>query len=469
MKRSKGDKRPSSRAIFYSVLAKRLLIYTLAVFFLFLVAYILDRFIHFDVVETVLEDGTVHSSGYTMFIPLDILAIGFVFLWLIGIAVIFWKSWMAYEQAKLGQEATIYSREQLQRVILRRYQRHFWGALSLYTLILALIAAMLFLIQKSRIWYATDPLYPLLKMVKQISPFAAVALWAYGIALILYRQWRQSASDVVGLIGSIEQMQGEQAGMTIGVPETLPEVQPVVQDIYDRAQESRRTAKEAERRKDELVAYLAHDLKTPLTSVMGYLDLLVEQPEMPAGQRAEYTRIAQDKAMRLENLINQFFEISRYNAGELVIEKAQLDLKYLLLQMADEFFPILAPQGKRIVLHAPDSLLLNGDAGKLARVFNNIIRNAATYSEPDTAIEIDAISTGTGAEVSIKNVGKPIPQAALENVFGKFFRLDDARSSDSGGAGLGLAIAQEIVLRHGGAIRAESGEDSVTITVVLPG
>ncbi|MFV0401429.1 MAG: sensor histidine kinase [Oscillospiraceae bacterium] len=189
-----------------------------------------------------------------------------------------------------------------------------------------------------------------------------------GIAWLLYRQWRQSATDVVGLISSIEQRQTEQENITVYVPDSLPEVQPIVQDIYDRAQASRRAEKEAEQRKNELIAYLAHDLRTPLTSIIGYLSLLAEQPDMPMEQRARYCGIVLDKAVRLESLIDQFFEISRYNMNGMALKIEQFDLKYLLIQMTDEFSPVVESAGKKIMLHSPDELWIQGDSGKLARV-----------------------------------------------------------------------------------------------------
>jgi two-component system, OmpR family, sensor histidine kinase VanS len=226
-------------------------------------------------------------------------------------------------------------------------------------------------------------------------------------------------------------------------------------------------AKLAERRKNEVVMYLAHDIKTPLTSVIGYLSLLDEAPDMPAKQKEKYVRIALDKASRLEQLVDEFFEITRYNLQTISLTKKHIDLYYMLVQMTDEFYPLLASNGKQVVLHAPEDLTVYGDPDKLARVFNNILKNAVAYSEDNSVIEITAGLSGDKVSIVFKNTGS-IPKDKLATIFEKFYRLDDARSSDTGGAGLGLAIAKEIVVQHGGQIYAESDGNCTTFTVELP-
>lgn len=221
-------------------------------------------------------------------------------------------------------------------------------------------------------------------------------------------------------------------------------------------------------RKNELVAYLAHDLKTPLTSVIGYISLLKEAPDMPVEQRAKYTGIALEKALRLESLINEFFGITRYNLQEIVLEEETFDLGFLLMQMADEFYPVLEQHGKSIRIHADEDLPVAADSAKLARVFNNILKNAVAYSYDNTEIEIYAEKRENTIHVSISNFGKTIPKQKLDMIFEKFYRLDDARSTNTGGAGLGLAIAKEIVVAHGGTISVTSEKQITTFTVELP-
>jgi two-component system sensor histidine kinase VanS len=226
-------------------------------------------------------------------------------------------------------------------------------------------------------------------------------------------------------------------------------------------------AKLAEQRKNDLVLYLAHDIKTPLTSVIGYLSLLDEAPDMPMEQKAKYVHITLDKAYRLEQLIDEFFEITRYNLQTITLTKKNIDLYYMLAQMADEFYPQLAAHGKQALIHASEYLTVSGDPDKLARVFNNILKNAAAYSEANSVIDITAGSCGDMVSIVFRNAGS-IPKDKLATIFEKFYRLDDARSSNTGGAGLGLAIAKEIVIQHNGRIYAESNDNYTTFTVELP-
>lgn len=234
-------------------------------------------------------------------------------------------------------------------------------------------------------------------------------------------------------------------------------------------------AKLAEERKNNLVMYLAHDIRTPLTSVIGYLSLLEEAPDMPEEQKAKYVHITLEKSNRLEQLINEFFEITRYNIQEIVLEKEKIDLYYMLLQMIEEFYPVLEEKGNKAVLHSDENVTVSGDPVKLARVFNNILKNAVAYSYPHTQIDILVQEIPPSEEsageiiIRFRNQGKTIPKEKLTAIFDKFYRMDEARNSDTGGAGLGLAIAKEIVTIHGGRIFAESEKGQITFQVELPG
>lgn len=224
----------------------------------------------------------------------------------------------------------------------------------------------------------------------------------------------------------------------------------------------------AEQRKDELVMYLAHDIRTPLTSVIGYLNLLEEEPDMPAAQRAKNVHITLDKAYRLEEMINEFFEITRYNSKQINLSKEPIDLYYMLVQLSDELSPVFALHGNSVALDLDENLTVYADPDKLVRVFGNILRNAAAYSYSETEITIFAEETDEQVIISFRNRGNDIPEENLSSLFDKFYRLDKARISDTGGTGLGLAIAKEIVVLHGGSIEAASENHTVTITVRLP-
>lgn len=238
--------------------------------------------------------------------------------------------------------------------------------------------------------------------------------------------------------------------------------------IKNNLEKQKKAALDAEQRKNDLVVYLAHDIKTPLTSVIGYLSLLDEAADMPLEQKAKYVGITLEKAYRLEQLINEFFEITRFNLQTIVLNKEKINLLFMLQQIADEFYPMLTSGGKQISINVPEGLILYGDGDKLARVFNNILKNAIAYSYENSIIEISAKELDGNIVITFMNQGNPIPKAKLETIFEKFYRLDSARSSNTGGAGLGLAIAQEIVTAHHGTISVKSNSENTTFTVNLP-
>ena len=284
-------------------------------------------------------------------------------------------------------------------------------------------------------------------------------------------------------------------------PEGYEDVALEAAHLKEEAVSRERALADEARRRSDLITYLAHDLKTPLTSVIGYLSLLDEIPEMPEEQRCRYVGIARDKARRLERLINEFFDITRYNLSHIELEMEQVDLGYLLVQMTDELYPQLAAHGNTVELvidgkrvdagdDAPP-LLIEGDPDRLARVFNNVLKNAIAYSHEGTPIEVstelidgedcaatDAVGASDGptatdngaprVRVTIADTGATIPPHRLESIFDKFFRLDETRGTATGGAGLGLAIAREIVSLHGGTITAQSAAGRTAFTIELP-
>lgn len=250
-----------------------------------------------------------------------------------------------------------------------------------------------------------------------------------------------------------------------------PDLQPFEEKLNAVRQGLERKEREAtlaNRHKDELVMYLAHDIRTPLTSIIGYLNLLEETPEMPTMERIKNIKIALEKAYHLEDMLNEFFDITRYNSNQIKIVKKSVDLYYMLVQLSDEMSPILNQHGNYILLQFNENLIVHADPDKLARVFSNILKNAASYSYPDTPITISVSETNTQWNIHFRNEGNTIPSEQLEKIFEKFYRLDQSRNSDSGGTGLGLAIAKDIILLHGGNISASSADNFIVFTIHLP-
>lgn len=225
---------------------------------------------------------------------------------------------------------------------------------------------------------------------------------------------------------------------------------------------------EGEKRKDDLVLFLAHDLKTPLTSIVAYLTMLDSHPEMGSEEREKYIHIAHEKSIRLGELINEFFDITRYNLQNMELEPVEINLSLMLEQLADELYGVLQEKQLSCEVEVEENLEVSGDPDKLARVFDNILRNAIAYCYEGTKIQIHAGMKNNDVEIVFSNEGDKIPGAMLQTIFEKFYRVDGSRSSGTGGAGLGLAIAKEIVELHGGSVRAKSDDLKTQFIVILP-
>lgn len=254
----------------------------------------------------------------------------------------------------------------------------------------------------------------------------------------------------------------------INLPPEMVEVEKKLNHFKTEAIKNERLARENEQKKDELIVYLAHDIKTPLTSMIGYLSLLSEIKDMPQEQRNRYIDIALDKSYRLEDLINELFDVARFNSEKIVLEKEEINLNLMLEQIAADFYPTLKEMNKKINFTSDEKTILYADPDKLSRVFNNLIKNAVNYSKENTDIDISIINKENQVTVNITNKGKQIPKEKLDKIFEKFYRLDSSRTSKTGGSGLGLAIAKEIVELHGGKIYAESDMKETTFSVILP-
>lgn len=254
----------------------------------------------------------------------------------------------------------------------------------------------------------------------------------------------------------------------IALPRELAPVENDLKAIQTQLRLREEEAKEEEGRKQDLIAFLAHDLKTPLTSVVGYLTLLHDEPGLDAEQRCKYTGIALDKSQRLEELLSEFFDITRMDLKSAAEDMEIIQLTMLLEQLSDEFYPLFTEKDLDCRTEIAHRLVVRGDPDKLARVFDNVLKNAVSYSSPGGTVEISAQAVKGRVEVTVSNQGLEIPEGELARIFQKFYRLDAARSTRTGGAGLGLAIAKEIVELHGGSIRAESNGKTTSFVIYLP-
>lgn len=317
------------------------------------------------------------------------------------------------------------------------------------------------------VWHKENYLYRLLKVLQGLSPYIILLIIFVGFFVITGIAIRKPLQYLDDVIDAAKQLSHPEKEPVI-LPEEMYAVENEINLAREQALDNIRLLKETEQRKNDLIMYLAHDLKTPLASVIGYLDLLRDTGELPEELRDKYLSIALRKAERLENLINDFFEIARFNLTNITLQYSRINLTRLLEQLVYEFGPMLQEKNLTCDLNMEEDVMYRCDAGQLQRVFDNLLRNAVIYSYEDSAIEITAECQETALVLKFLNHGDTIPEEKLNRIFEQFYRVDHARSTSSGGAGLGLAIAREITELHGGTIQAESEDGQTWFTVTLP-
>ena len=232
-----------------------------------------------------------------------------------------------------------------------------------------------------------------------------------------------------------------------------------------------RSEREAEQTKNDLITNIAHDLKTPLTSVIGYLELLCDgKVELSGEMEKKYLRIAYNKSRRLEQLIGDLFSFTKLSYGKITMKVGYVDIVKLLSQLLEESYPVFAEAGLSYELRSNvDELEIAADGNLLARVFENLIGNAIKYGAEGkrVIVRITAEPQNDAVEIRVINFGYVIPEKDIPFIFDKFYRVDQARSTKTGGSGLGLAIAKEIVDMHGGSIGVTSDLSGTVFTVRL--
>ncbi|WP_425755422.1 sensor histidine kinase [Ihubacter sp. rT4E-8] len=317
------------------------------------------------------------------------------------------------------------------------------------------------------VWQGDEPIYVLGLWVRARQDILGLLYLMAGYIFIVYHYWSKPFHYLQDVIDASKIISSQD--------DRLAELSPALSDLETQLNQikvttlaSQRAAKEAEQRKSDLVTYLAHDLKTPITSVIGYLTLLRDEQDISADMRKRYQNIALDKAERLDDLINEFFEITRFNLSHIELNRQQINLTLMLQQLISEFAPMLQEKGLSVSLSAPEGIVLKCDPDKLQRVFDNLLRNAVNYSYENTAIQITASPEGDHILLVFENNGDTISEEKLSRLFEQFYRLDTSRGTRCGGAGLGLAIAKEIVELHGGTIKALSADDIIRFEIYLP-
>lgn len=310
-------------------------------------------------------------------------------------------------------------------------------------------------------------IYILAQIAKEYLPCLFIIVWLIDIIIVVW-SYRKKSLDYIELMVDASRQLVAADDELIHLPNELREVENQMNQVKQEAIRNARLAKEAEQRKNDLIVYLAHDLKTPLTSVIGYLTLLRDEPQIAEELRKKYLSIALEKAERLEDLINEFFEITRFNLSQLTLEPSQVNLNRMLEQIVYEFKPILATKNLQCSLQLASDIEIKCDVNKMERVFDNLIRNAVNYSFENGTIEIAIEQKSDGTYMHFSNQGNTISKEKLNRIFEQFYRLDTSRATKTGGSGLGLAIAKEIIELHKGTITASSENEKIDFEIYLP-
>lgn len=317
-------------------------------------------------------------------------------------------------------------------------------------------------------WYSTDYFYSFFRFVDD----HVLECGLITIMLIIFLSTALELARISKVIGQITNgvkiiYSGEDE--QISLPKDFREIEIGLRQIQLDAKSNAQAAREADQRKNDMIMYMAHDLKTPLTSVIGYLSLIDEEKTLPDHIKEKYVGIALKKALRLEELINGFFEIARFNFTHMILEKTTINMSMMLSQIVVEFEPIFREKGLRYSLDIQPDVMVVCDTEKMERVYDNLFKNIASYSYPNSEIAVKLEkSQGGGMRLVTVNKGKTIPQELLDHIFDQFFRIDSSRNSENGGSGLGLAVTKEIINLHGGTICCTSANEKIMFEIRIP-
>jgi len=316
-----------------------------------------------------------------------------------------------------------------------------------------------------------DPLYEVRETIRAIGDINAFLILFFPISFVyFYLLTRRYVAYFREISRGINQLAGGDFSHRVHIPSN-DEIGSIARDINlasEKLQQAVERGEFAENSKEQLVLNLAHDLRTPLTSVIGYLDFILQGKDLTADQMKHYTTIAYTKSQRLEKLIDELFEITRMNYGKLNIRRAPLDLSELLTQLTEEMVPAFEKSELTARLEIAPHLMVSGDGELLARVFENLLSNAARYGKDGEFIDIRGRLEEDQAVVQVVNYGESIPRDELPHVFDMFFTGDRARTHQEGSTGLGLFIAKNIVEQHDGVLSAQSDLIRTEFEVRLP-
>lgn len=256
--------------------------------------------------------------------------------------------------------------------------------------------------------------------------------------------------------------------VSFAVSTDLQKVIDSINALVDSTVKAMAEERKIEQSKDELISNVSHDLRTPLTSIIGYLGLIENRQYQNEAELVRYAHTAFLKAKQMNVLVNDLFEYTKVRQPSAPLTLVDFNMMAMLEQLAASFELEAGKVGIDISVAGPESIIMTADTEKLGRVFNNLISNALKYGQTATKIMLSAQTEADEVVITVANDGQQIPEAALGQLFDRFFRVEDSRSQATGGTGLGLAIAQSIVELHGGYIEVTSSAALTCFIIHLP-
>ena len=280
-------------------------------------------------------------------------------------------------------------RKNFKRALSIRILTRFFTAIIIYSIIMLSLYLLARDYFRQFTWHSQELIYQFFNMIDDNYIEFFIIILGFGYLIIFLYYWMKTLGYLENIIKATEVMYNSKDEL-VELPSELKEVEYQMNQIKLDVQKNERAARDAEQRKNDLVVYLAHDLKTPLTSVIGYLTLLRDEKQISEELSEKYLTISLEKAERLEDLINEFFEITRFNLTNLTLELSKINLTRMLEQITYEFKPILLDKNLNCIINADPNLMIKIDVKKMQRVFDNLIRNAINYSFPEDTIIITA-------------------------------------------------------------------------------
>ncbi|SDZ53936.1 HAMP domain-containing protein [Evansella caseinilytica] len=309
-------------------------------------------------------------------------------------------------------------------------------------------------------------------MYYNLGPWLTIILTAAAFfVLFVIFLVRKKAEYLAQIIEAVEEASkgNWEVKLPVTAQDELGRLAASVNSMADRLQLSVEEERMAVHAKTELITNVSHDLRTPLTSVIGYLRLIDDDRYKDEVELRYYVNIAYEKSKRLERMVNDLFEYTRVSSGGLKLAVTPINLVELIGQLAAHFSLQLAEAGMEIILSfEKDKVMIPADGDKLMRVFENLISNAVKYGKDGKKVVIKLAEKENSVLVQVINYGSRIPSTELPHVFERFYRVEKSRSLDTGGSGLGLAIAKNIIDLHQGTISVVSDDYETVFKVELP-